>query len=182
MKKPQTGWWSLSRIFVLALAFCFVGIAPQGYISTVEAAKKKKKRRTKIKFRKGGHLFVATDAFPTSAEDLKGFIKIGKKHNKNRFRVDKGSDLTLQILIVLKRQYKTSGINYVLYQKGKKEHVSFQAENVPKGKVQLHISRLVLNGSVLKTGKKYELRVTTVRKRGRTFHVTVLARTSFRIR
>lgn len=182
MKNSRFGGWALSRIVVFLLAFTFLGGGSFSSLPVANAAKRKKKRRTKIKFRKGGYLFLATDSFPTSAEDIKGFIKLGKKHRKKSFRWEKGSDLALKILLVLKRRYKTSEINYVLYEKGKKEHSSFQVENVTKRAVQLHMSNLVLNGSSLKRGKKYELRVTSVRKRGRTFYVTVLARTFFRLR
>ncbi len=181
MKKPRSGWRSFSRLFALLLAFCFMGNGPQWSVSSAEAAKKKR-RRTRIKFRRGGYLFLAQKAFPTSAEDIRGFIKLGKKHRKRSFRWSKNSDLTLKILLILKRAYRTPEINYVLFEKGKKVHVSSQTEALPKGKVQLHASTLNLNASTLKKGKKYELRVTVVRKRRRTYYVTVLARTFFRIR
>lgn len=167
-----------TRLFVLSTIVCVLTLGVGlGSVLTPNQAEAKR-RRTKTKYRKGGYLFAASSAFPTSGESIKDFIKAGRKHSRrNRVRMLDGS-VSMQVLLVLKRRYRTSEVNFVLYKRGKRNHIGSQTVPVRNRKLQLFVTPLQFSG--VKSGR-YELRATVVRKYGRTFHVTVLARYRFRI-
>lgn len=141
------------------------------------------KRKTTYSYRKGGFLFAANTSFPTTAEDVNGFLKLGKKHSQeNPVSFSEGTELALNILLVMKVPYRTAGVNLVLLEKGKTNHLDSQFLSIQKKTLDIFVSPLSFSSSAIKKGRTYELQATTVREMGKNrFHITVLARTLFRL-
>ncbi|TNE52142.1 MAG: hypothetical protein EP343_01725 [Deltaproteobacteria bacterium] len=167
-----------SRRVVVSLLTLAFGLGWMGFFPTQEA---EAKRRTVIKYRKGGFLFAASSRFPTSGDSIGSFIRLGRKHSRrNPVRVSRGT-VQMNALLVLKKAYRTGVVNFVLYKRGKHKHLDSQQVRVQNGKLQLFVTPLQFQNKKLKPGR-YELRATVVRRYGRTYRVTVLARHRFRIR
>ncbi len=165
------------RVMVSLLTLAF-GSGLLGLFPTQEA---EAKRRTVVNYRKGGFLFAASSRFPTSGDSIRSFIRLGHKHSRRNPVRASGDSVQMNVLLVLKRAYKTSVVNFVLYKRGKRKHLDSQQVRVQNRKLQLFVTPLQFQNKNLKPGR-YELRATVVRRYGRTYRVTVLARHRFRIR
>jgi hypothetical protein len=164
----------LMSIFV----WSFTGLGE--YISSAEAQSKTKERVISRSFR-GGHLFVSDQAFPTKAESLSEFIRNGRKFHRKVFTWSKGTDLSVQFLLVLPKAMRLNYVHIVLFRKGKGAYVDAQTIPVEDGRLQLLVSKLSFT-SGLQKGGQYELRAVQVERRGRTRIETILASTHFRLK
>jgi hypothetical protein len=125
-----------------------------------------------------GSLFVAQTSFPTDAEDDKDLIRKGRKHRSLTLRMAAGGDaIQCHILLVLKNKFQGKQIYFVLYPAGSKDYAAATPVSVRRGTKRL-ISPMNFAGS-FERGKKYTLRATWPRQRGKQVIETVLGSTTF---
>ena len=167
----------LSQLFTFTLAFALVG----GLLASPTVEAKPKKKRVVTKSMSGGRLFVATEPFPTQADSLQTLIRKGRRHSQKKLRWLKGSELSFNFLIVLRKNIRIRNMYMVLYRRGKKKYVDAQVIPISSGKLQFMVSRISFANGI-KKGGRYQLRAVKVRTRGRTRYETVLAKASFRVR
>lgn len=128
-----------------------------------------------------GSLFVAETSFPTDAEDDNDLVRKGRKHRSLTLRVSAGGDtIQCHLLLVLKHKFQGDQIYFVLYPEGSKEYAAATPLAVKRGTKRL-ISPMNFSGS-FERGKKYTLRATWPRQRGKQVIETVLASATFTLK